>query len=409
VADLLVRRIGRLVSNDADREGLLGLIEDAAIVVNDSVVSWAGSEADLPNDLPDMPELDCEGRAVVPGFVDAHTHLVFAGDRSIEFGLRMEGASYEELLAAGGGIRATVRMTRAATDDELFDQSRRRAERMLAAGTTTAEVKSGYGLDLATEVRMLETVQRLDAALPIDLVPTFLGAHVVPAEYADDRSSYVALVAGDMLDACAPLARFCDVFSDDVAFTVEETRTILTAAAERGLAARIHADQLSRSGGAALAAELGAASADHLDHATNTDLGALAAAGTSAVLLPAVSLTMRLPYPEGRTVWDAGLIVALGTDCNPGSAYVETMPFVIALAVFEMGLTPDEALWAATRGSALSLNESEKGRLTAGSEADLVALDADSHVHIPYRPDTDLAWTVVKGGNIVSGPGSAGP
>jgi imidazolonepropionase len=404
VADLLVRGIGQLVTNDTGGGGLVGLIEDAAVVVTDSAVAWVGSGAALPPDLPDMPELNCQGRAVVPGFVDAHTHLVFAGDRSIEFGLRMEGATYEELLAAGGGIRSTVRMTHEAGDDELFSASRSRAERMLRAGTTTAEVKSGYGLDVATEVRILETVRRLDAALPIDLVPTFLGAHVVPAEFVDDRSAYVALVAGDMLEACAPLARFCDVFSDDVAFNVAETRTILTAAAERGLAARIHADQLSRSGGTALAAELGAASADHLDHATEEDLAALAAAGTSAVLLPAVSLAMRLPYPSGRTIWDSGVTVALGTDCNPGSAYVETMSFVMALAVLEMGLTPDEALWAATRGSALSLREPDKGRLGAGSRADLVVLDADSHVHIPYRPDTDLAWTVVKDGNIVAGP-----
>lgn len=404
MADLLVRRIGRLVSNDADRGGLLGVVDDAAIVVTDSTISWVGWEAELPRGLGEMPVLDCEGRSVVPGFVDAHTHLVFAGDRSVEFGLRMEGASYEELLAAGGGIRSTVRLTRAATGEELFAEASRRAGRMLAAGTTTAEVKSGYGLDLETEVRMLEIVHHLDSVLPIDLVATFLGAHVVPAEYEHDRSAYVALVAGAMLDACAPLARFCDVFTDDVAFTVDETRTILTAAAEHGLATRLHADQLSRSGGTALAAELSAASADHLDHASDADLSALAAAGTSGVLLPAVSLAMRLPYPNGRTIWDAGVTVALGTDCNPGSAYIETMSFVIALAVLEMGLTPDEALWAGTRGSALSLREPEKGQLTAGSHADLVVLDADSHVHIPYRPDTDLVWAVVKAGSIVSGP-----
>jgi imidazolonepropionase len=401
VNGLVVSNIGSLVTNDPTRGGLLGIIEGALVATVDGTVEWVGPEAEAPSRYEDLRRLDAGGAAVLPGFIDPHTHLVFAGDRSSEFARRLRGESYEEILALGGGILSTVEATRATPEDDLYEMAAERAWRMLGSGTTTVEVKSGYGLDVATEEKMLRVAARLDESLPIDVVPTFLGAHVVPAEFIEDRQAYVDLVCGDMLDACTPLARFCDVFCDEAAFTVAETRRILESAKTRGLDVRVHADQLGRVGAAGLAADLSAASADHLDHATDEDLSAMADAGTSAVLLPAVSFSMRLPYPNGRRVWDSGVTVALATDCNPGTAYVESMPFVIALAALNMGLTPDEAVWAGTRGSALSLNLGDRGSLVPGAVADLVILDAPSHLHIPYRPDNTLVAAVVKRGVIL--------
>lgn len=397
--DLLVTGIGSLVTNASGRPGELGIVDDAAVVCRDGRVGWVGRRRDLPAGSGDLPTLDCEGRAAIPGFVDAHTHLVFAGDRADEFALRLHGASYEELLAADGGILSTVRATRAADADELVAVAAARAWRMLAAGTTTVEVKSGYGLDVVTERRMLEVARRLGEELPLDVVPTFLGAHVAPPELS--RDAYLDLVCGPMLEACAPHARFCDVFCDETAFTVEEARRVLGAGRARGLQPRVHADQLARVGAARLAAEVGAVSADHLDHATDADLAALRAAGTVAVLLPGVSLCMGVAYPDGRRVWDAGVTVALATDCNPGTAWVETMPFVVALASLEMGLTVEEAVWAATRGGALAVAEPGKGQLVPGAAADLVVLDASSPVHLAYRPDGRLVRVVVKAGRPV--------
>jgi len=401
VADLLITNIGQLVTNDPSRGGILGIVEHASVAVVDGSIAWLGSTAEVPSDYLDVPQHDAAGAAVVPGFVDAHTHIVFAGDRSGEFARRLAGETYEEILDAGGGILSTVTATRAASGGELFDGAAARASRMLASGTTTVEVKSGYGLDVNTEARILGVAARLDAELPIDVVPTFLGAHVVPAEYRDRRDEYVDLVCTWMLEAAAPLATFCDVFCDEAAFTVDEARRILRAAAERGLGLRVHADQLGRIGAAALAAELAAASADHLDHATDEDFAALRESGTVAVLLPGVSFSMRMPYPDGRRVWDSGVTVALATDCNPGTSWIETMPFVIALASLNMGLSPEEALWAATRGSALSLRLHDRGHLVAGAIGDLAMLDAPSYLHLPYRPDTDIVAAVVKRGVVV--------
>ena len=399
---LLLTGIASLVTNDPRFGGLLGVVADAAVAIEYGRIVWVGPRSDLPSRFQASAELECNGRAVVPGFVDAHTHIVVAGDRADEFARRLRGETYEDILAAGGGILSTVRATRSASEDELFASASARASRMLSGGTTTVEVKSGYGLDVETERKMLRVAARLDADLPIDVVPTFLGAHVIPAEYRDRRAEYVDLVCGDMLDACAADARFCDVFCDEAAFSVEESRRILAAAAAKGLGLRVHADQLGRVGAADLAASLGAASADHLDHASDTDLAALQRAGTAVVLLPAVSLSMRLPYPEGRRIWDSGVTVALATDCNPGTAYVESMPLVVALASLEMGLTPEEALWAATRGSAASLELPDKGHCSPGAVADLVVLDADTYLDIPYRPGTDLVRTVIKDGVVVA-------
>ncbi|HHC09518.1 MAG TPA: imidazolonepropionase, partial [Actinobacteria bacterium] len=276
-----------------------------------------------------------------------------------------------------------------------------RLGRMAWSGSTTIEVKSGYGLDPESERTLLEVAAVLDRAQPYTVVTTFLGAHVVPVEYRDRRDEYVELVCGPMMEACAPLAEFCDVFCDEAAFTVEEARRILEAGRAHGLKPKLHADQLGRVGAARLAAEVGAVSADHVDHASDADLAALAEAGTVAVLLPGASFSMRLPFPDGRRVWDAGVTVALATDCNPGTSWVERMGFVVALAVLELGLTPAEALWAATRGGALALDRPDRGRLTPGDRGDLVVLDAPSHLHLAYRPDRDLTAVVVVAGEVL--------
>lgn len=392
MSERVLTGISRLVTNDGP------VVEDAAVAVRGGVVTWAGRRTDLSADLRAADHLDCEGRAVIPGFVDSHTHLAFAGDRGDEFVQRLAGADYEELLAAGGGIQSTVRATRAADPAQLRDATTARLRRMAAHGTTTVEVKSGYGLEAATEARQLEAAAHAAESAGVDVVPTFLGAHVVPWDRRDDRKAYVADVAGPMLEACAPLATFCDVFCDRGAFTVDEARTILEAARGRGLAPRLHANQLGQTGGVELAIELGAMSADHLDHLDDEQIAALAASEVVATLLPTVSLSMRLPQPRGRDLWAAGATVALATDCNPGTSYVESMQLVVAIAVLEMGLTIDQAVWSATRGGAAALGLTDRGWIGAGAAADLVVLDAPSESHLAYRPGVNLAWLVLKGG-----------
>lgn len=400
-ASLVLTGISSLVTNNADHGGLLGTIEGAAVAIVDGVVSWVGSADAIPGEYGDLERVDAEGRAVLPGFVDAHTHAVFAGDRADEFSQRAAGATYEEILARGGGIHATVAATRAATLDELVAGSTPRIERMLKHGTTTAEVKTGYGLDVVSERKILDAILAIGRDLPIDLIPTYLGAHVVPQEFVDRREAYLDLVTGEMLDAVATEVRFVDVFCDDAAFSVAETRRVASAANAAGLPMRLHVDQLSASGGAALAAELRVVSADHLDHATGEDFQRLAEAGVVAVLLPGVSWSLKLPAPPGRRAWDAGATVAIATDCNPGTSYIETMPFVIALAVATCGLTVDEAVWAATRGGALALDLPDRGAIEVGGVGDLVIVDADTHAHLAYRPDGGLVAATVKRGIIL--------
>ena len=392
---ILIENIGLLVTHDAERPERSG----AAIVIENGRVAWVG---DSPR-APDADErIDAGGRCAIPGFVDSHSHLVFAGDRAAEFEARMAGRRYE-----AGGIRSTVAATRAASDGQLLAGARRLLGEMRAQGTTTIEIKSGYGLTVADESRILSLARALTAET------TYLGAHVVPADYSGRRDEYVALVKGEMLDACAPHARWIDVFIDEGAFTVDEARSILTAGIARGLGARVHAGQLGVSGGIRLAVELGAASVDHCTYLADDDVEALAGSagagagaraigdavavwsGTVATLLPGVEFSTRSPYPDARRLLDAGVRVALASDCNPGSSYTSSMPFCIALAVREMGMTAAEAVRAATLGGAQALRRTDIGHLRVGAAADIVLLDAPSYVHLAYRPGVPLVHRVI--------------
>jgi imidazolonepropionase len=370
----LISGIPELVTNDAE----LGVLADAAVVVEGDTIVWVGPRAAAP---ASDDHYDAEGRAIVPGFVDSHTHLVFAGDRAAEFAARMAGTPYD-----GGGIASTVAATRAATDDELRILLAGRLAQLRMQGTTTVEVKSGYGLTVVDEARAL----RIAAGMTSET--TFLGAHVVPP--GAERAEYIALVTGEMLDACAPHARWIDVFCDPAsphAFDGDEARAVLAAGRAKGLELRVHGNQLALGPGVQLAVELGAASVDHCTHLTDTDIDALAGGDTVATLLPGVEFSTRSPYPDARRLLDAGVTVALATDCNPGTSYTSSMPFVIALAVREMGMTPTEALWSATAGAARSLRRADIGVIAPGQRADFAVLDAPSHVHLAYRPGVPIA------------------
>jgi imidazolonepropionase len=401
VSDLLLTGIGHLTTNAGEP------MVDAAVKVEDGSVVYAGPGSDAPEQGP-SPRVECDGRAVLPGFVDSHTHLVFAGDRAAEFSMRMAGASYSDVAKSGGGILSTVAATRDASEADLFEAAAVRVRRMLAAGTTTVEIKSGYGLDLETELRLLRVARRIAAELPVSVRTTFLGAHTLPPEFRDDRAGYVDLVIEEMLPQAAPLADYCDVFVEHGTFSADEARRIFVAAQGLGMGARIHAEQLAHSGGAALAAEIGAVSADHLDHVTEEDATALADAGVVAVLVPGASYTMRSSQAPGPMLIDHGLTIALATDCNPGTSYFESMGPVISLAVVQMGLSTDQAIFAATRGGALALGMEGHGTITAGSAGDLVVLDAPSPAHIPYRPGTNLVWKTIKAGRAVAGASGPG-
>lgn len=383
----LLTGVAELATLDPDLDGVdqtdgLGLVRDAAVVVSDGQVQWLGPAATAP---ASDRKVDLGGRALVPAFVDSHTHLVFAGDRAAEFAARMTGTAYD-----GGGIANTVTATREATDDELRSLVAGRVAEMHAQGTGTVEIKSGYGLTVADEARAL----RIAAEFTDEV--TFLGGHVIPAEFADRRADYVELVTGPMLDAARESARWVDVFCEPAsahAFTGEESRHILEAGRDAGLLLRVHGNQLGQGPGVQLAVELGAASVDHCTHLAGTDVDALAAARetTTATLLPGVEFSTRSRYPDARALIDAGVSLALATDCNPGTCYSSSMPFVIALAVREMGMTPAEALRAATVGAATSLRRNDLGRVRVGGPALLTVLDAPSYLHLCYRPGVPIA------------------
>jgi imidazolonepropionase len=379
---MLIDNIGTLVTNDPE----LGTISGAALVFDQGIVQWAGLKSSVPEGAGEE-RFDAGGRALIPGFVDSHGHLVFAGDRAEEFAARMAGRAY-----SAGGIKTTVAATRAASDTALGSNLDRLVNEALRSGTTTVETKSGYGLTVPDERRSLQV------ATPRTPETTFLGAHVVAPEYKDRPDAYVDLVKGEMLDACAPHARWIDVFCETGAFDGDQTRAILEAGIKKGLTPRVHANQLRHGPGVQIAVELHAASADHVTHVTDDDIDALASSDTVATLLPGAEFSTRARYPDARRLIDAGVTVALAADCNPGSSYTTNMPFCIAIAVREMGMTTDEAVWAATKGGALALRRQDVGHLAPGARADAILLDAPSHIHLAYRPGVPLVAAVWRGG-----------
>jgi imidazolonepropionase len=388
VTATLFTGIGELVTCDPqlDDDLRLGIVRDAALVTDsDGTIVWVGSASVAP--AADA-RVGFGGRTVVPGFVDSHTHLVFAGDRSAEWAARMAGEPY-----TGGGIATTVAATRAATDEELKAGTRARLAQMRALGTTTVEMKSGYGLNVESEARILRIAEEFTSET------TFLGAHVVPSEFANDRAAYIDLVCGPMLAACAPFARWIDVFCDRGAFDAEETRAVLSAGVAAELAPRLHGNQLAYGPGAQIAAEFGAASLDHGTYLTDDDIAALREAGVVVTLLPGAEFSTRSPYPDARRLMDAGVTVALATDCNPGSSYITSMALVMALAVREMRMTPAEALFAATAGGAKALQRDDIGTLKSGARADFVVLGAPSYLHLAYRPGSNLVEQTWIGGH----------
>jgi len=381
--------ISQLVTNNsAIGDGDLGVITNAAITVTDGIVSWVGQASDADSSVP---KTDVGGRALIPGFVDSHSHLMFAGDRSQEFAARMAGVPY-----SAGGIKVTTDATRKASDDQLRNVAKSLIQEMHESGTTTVEIKSGYGLDVATEERSVRIASELTDEV------TFLGAHVVAPEFSSDAEAYVDLITGEMLNACAPHSNWIDVFCDRGAFTTAQSRRILEAGVAKQLKPRIHLNQLEQGDGIAMAIELDCASADHLTYLTDEDISALAASNTVAGLVPGADFSTRAPqYPRGRDLLDAGAVVALSPDCNPGSSFTTNMPLMIALAVREMHLSVDEAVFAATMGGAISLRRDDVGHLSIGSKADFALLNAPSYIHLAYRPGVPLISTTWKDGNVI--------
>jgi imidazolonepropionase len=393
----LITNIGELVTHvpggagtaSPGGPGQFAAIADAALITEGGRVAWTGLASRAP--AADH-RADCGGRAVLPGFVDSHAHLVFAGERSAEFAARMSGQPYQ-----AGGIAATVAATRAASQEQLRARASALATEMLRQGTTTLECKSGYGLTVADERRSVA------AAREITTEVTYLGAHVVPPEFSTDPAGYLDLVCGPMLAACAPHARWIDVFCERGAFGADEARAVLAAGQAAGLMPRVHANQLGHGPGVQVAVEAGAASADHCTYLTDADVDALAHGPTVATLLPGVEFSTRHPYPDARRLLDAGATVAIATDCNPGSCFTSSMPLCIALAVREMGMTTQEAVWAATAGGAHALRRADIGHLGLGARADLLVLDAPSHSYLAYRPGVPLAAAVWRAGELMAG------
>jgi imidazolonepropionase len=388
MSSVAITEIGSLVTNDSTLgHGALGIRENAAIVIEDGKISWIGDSSKVP--AVDAA-FSVAGKTVIPGFVDSHAHLVFAGDRSEEFAARMRGESY-----SAGGIKTTVAATRSASNEVLRENTSRLVAEMHRAGITTFESKSGYALDVENEARTLQI------ACDFTTETTFLGAHVVPTEFADRADEYVALVAGEMLTAAKPHAKWIDVFCDRGAFDVDQARTILSAGLAAGLQPRIHANQLANIGAVKLAVELDCASADHLSHLSDEDIDLLAGSNTVATLLPGAEFSTRSAYPDARRLFASGVSVALATDCNPGSSFTTSMAFCMAVAVRDMGFSPEQALLAATSGGAKALRRTDIGGLSLGMKADFAVLNAPSYIHLSYRPGVDLIdSTWIDGKNV---------
>ncbi|MEJ7707283.1 MAG: imidazolonepropionase [Nocardioidaceae bacterium] len=390
MTSVLFTNIGELITNEPTLgdQSALGLIQDAALLVEGDRVAWVGDRRAAP---AADEAVDGGGAAVIPGFVDSHSHLVFAGDRAEEFAARMEGRPY-----SAGGIRTTVTATRAATDEALTANVARLVSEMTRQGTTTVEIKSGYGLSVLDEARSVVIASQFTDET------TFLGAHVVAPEYADDPAGYVEMVTGPMLEAAAPHSRWVDVFCEEGAFDADQARAILQAGKSAGLLPRVHANQLGRGPGVQVACEMGAAAADHCTYLSPADVDALRSSGVVATLLPAVEFSTRSPYPDARALLAAGVTVALASDCNPGSGYSSSMALCIALAVREMRMSPAEAMWSATAGGAAALRRHDVGRLGVGSRADFVVLAAPSYLHLAYRPGVPLVSSVYRHGRRVA-------
>ncbi|WP_135827507.1 imidazolonepropionase [Halorussus halobius] len=391
-------------SEATDEHAALGIYEDAAVAIEDGEVARVGPTGPVTREFP--PEnaayaVDATEKAVIPGFVDPHTHAVFAGDRSDEFEAKLRGKSYQEILDEGGGILRTVRATREAGDERLLGNLLRHLDEMLAHGTTTVEVKSGYGLDAETELRLLDVIDRADDRHPVDVVPTFMGAHAVPE--GRDADEYVEEVVAEQIPAVAEqgIAEFVDVFCEEGVFSVEQSRRVLDAGRDAGLTPKVHAEELARIGGTKLAAEVGAASADHLLHSTEEDVAALVDSDVVPVLLPGTAFGLGAAYADARQFLDAGADVAVATDFNP-NCYSQSMGFAASLACVEMGMTPGEALVAGTTNAAAALDLPEAvGTLREGAPGDLAVLDAPSYVHVPYNFGVNAVETVLKGGEVV--------
>ena len=388
MSQILVKNIGLLVTNNPSLGSTqLGILKNAALLAENGQITWVGDSQGAPTA---QNVIDADGKCVIPGFVDSHTHLIFAGDRSNEFSTRMVGQSY-----AAGGIADTVTKTRAATDDDLLANANRLMHESLHSGTTTIEIKSGYGLTVIDEERSLKIAKQLTQET------TFLGAHVVPSEFKAKSNDYVDLVCGQMLNRAKPYAKWIDVFCDRGAFTPEQGRKILTAGIAAGLKPRIHANQLEQGDAVALAVELGCASVDHLTYFNQSDIEKLANSKTVATLLPGAEFSTRSKYPDARKLIDAGITVAIASDCNPGSSYTTSMPLMIALAVREMFFTPEQALWSATKGGALALQREDVGHLSIGAKADFVILRESSYIHLAYRPGVNLVEQVFLHGKSI--------
>jgi imidazolonepropionase len=387
----LIANIGLLVSNDAAHDGTpLGLVRDAAMLINDGVIEWVGTNSAAPkSDVRD--QIDAQGNCVIPGFVDSHNHLVFAGDRSAEFSARMQGEKYQ-----AGGINYTVDQTRNASTATLTANTARLLVEAYKSGTTTVEIKSGYGLTVEDEVRSIEI------ATTFTDETTFLGAHIVPSEFANSPDDYVSLVTGPMLDGVRSNAKWIDVFSDRGAFNPDQTRKILAAGIAQGLKPRLHANQLEQGQGIAIGVEFDAASVDHISHFTDADIALLANSKTVATFLPGAEFSTRSTYPDARRMLSAGITVALASDCNPGSSFTNNMPFIIALAVREMFFTPEQALWSATAGGAAALRRDDIGLLAPNKSADFSILSSPSYIHLAYRPGVHQIEQVWRNGSRIN-------